>query len=203
MHLGKTNPQHSYSMGDENLTVTSEEKDLGVTIDDRLEFDVHIKNIINRANRLLGLIKIGFSCLDKDIFLNLYTVLVRPLLEYCVQVWSPYKQMYINQLEKVQDRATRLVPGLKDKTYEKRLEILGLTTLVERRFRGDMLQAYKMVTHKEDINPGKFFKFRRERGDPDLHRGYVLDKSRHRLEPRGHTFSQRVVWPHIPLEGHF
>ena len=148
MHLGKTNPKHSYSMGDGNLTVTSEEKDLGVTIDDRLEFDVHIKNIINRANRLLGLIKIGFSCLDKEIFLNLYTVLVRPLLEYCVQVWSPYKQMYINQLEKVQDRATRLVPGLKDKTYEKRLEILGITTLVERRFRGDILQAYKMVTYK-------------------------------------------------------
>ena len=62
------------------------------------------------------------------------------------------------------------------------------------------LQAYKMVTHKEDINPGKFFKFRRERGDPDLHRGYVLDKSRHRLEPRGYTFSQRVVWPFNDLE---
>ena len=71
--------------------------------------------------------------MDKDIFMNLYPVLVRPLLEYFVQVWSPYKKKYINIIESVQCRATKLIPGLKNLPYEERLTKLGLTTLEERR----------------------------------------------------------------------
>ena len=91
IHLGRKNPKHTYTMGGVELEKSTEERDLGVLIDDRLEFDKHIKGIVNKANRMLGMIKIGFSCLDEEIFMNLYPVLVRPLLEYCVQVWSPYK----------------------------------------------------------------------------------------------------------------
>ena len=76
MHLGSTNPKHTYTMGGTNLSVTSEEKDLGVLIDDKLNFRSHIKGIVGKANRVLGLIRIGFECLDKDMFLNLYPVLV-------------------------------------------------------------------------------------------------------------------------------
>ena len=88
MHLGKTNPKHTYTMGGTSLTVTTAEKDLGVLIDDKLNFRSHIKEIVSKANRVLGLIRIGFDCLDKEMFMNLYPVLVRPHLEYCVQVWS-------------------------------------------------------------------------------------------------------------------
>ena len=92
MHLGRSNPKHAYTMGGVQLAETTHERDLGVIVDDSLEFDKHIKEIVNKANRMLGLIRIGFACMDKDIFMNLYPVLVRPLLEYCVQVWSPYKK---------------------------------------------------------------------------------------------------------------
>ena len=129
MHLGNQNIKHTYTMDGSNLTTTNEEKDLGVLIDDKLGFDKHIRSIVKKANRMLGLIKIGFSCLDKEIFMNLYPVLVRPLLEYCVQVWSPYKRKYINLLEGVQRRATKLVPELRELQYEERLKILGLTNL--------------------------------------------------------------------------
>ena len=197
MHLGKTNPKHAYTMGGGDLAITTEEKDLGVTIDDRLEFDIHIKNIVNKANRMLGLIRIGFTCLDREIFMNLYPVLVRPLLEYCVQVWSPYKQKYINILERVQERATRLVPGMKNKSYEERLRILKLTKLVERRFRGDMIETYKIINRKEDIDPDKLFTIRPMRGDPAIHRGSIIFKPRNvnNREPRKNSFIQRVVNP--------
>ena len=143
-------------MDGSDLTTTNEEKDLGVLIDDKLGFDKHIRSIVKKANRMLGLIKIGFSCLDKEIFMNLYPVLVRPLLEYCVQVWSPYKRKYINLLEGVQRRATKLVPELRELQYEERLKKLGLTTLEERRVRGDMIETYKIITGKEDINSSNF-----------------------------------------------
>ena len=108
MHLGSTNLKHTYTMGGTNLAVTSEEKDLGVLIDDKLNFRSHIKAIVSKANRVLGLIRIGFSCLDKDMFLNLYPVLVRPHLEYCVQVWSPHWQQDIKLVEGVLRRATKI-----------------------------------------------------------------------------------------------
>ena len=72
-------------MGGTNLAVMSKERDLGALIDDKLSFRNHIKGIVSKDNRILGLIRIGFDCLDKDVFLNLYPVLIRPHLEYCVQ----------------------------------------------------------------------------------------------------------------------
>ena len=165
MHLGRRNPKHTYNMGGANLAVTTEERDLGVIIDDQLDFDKHIRGIVNRANRMLGMIKIGFACLDKEMFMNLYPVLVRPLIEYCVQVWSPNKQKHIDLLEGVQKRATKIVPELRNMTYNKRLERLGLTSLEDRRVRGDMIETYKIMTGKEDISRDTFFKLAPLRGN--------------------------------------
>ena len=195
MHLGRLNPGHTYTMGDTELTETTEEKDLGVLVDNELHFDKHIKGIVNKANRMLGMIRIGFACLDKEIFLYLYPVLVRPLLEYCVQVWSPYKQKYIDLIEGVQKRATKLVPGLRKKTYDQRLKDLGLTKLVERRFRGDMIETFKILNKNVDVKTETFFPMRSERGDPELVRGKKIFKKRSRKQQRRNFFSQRVVNP--------
>ena len=200
MHLGSSNPGHTYNMGGANLTVTTEEKDLGVIFDDRLEFDKHIRGMVNRANRMLGMIKTGFECMDKVIFKQVYPVLVRPLLEYCVQVWSPYKQKYIDLIENVQKRAVRMVPGMKvgmrEMTYDEKLVDLKLTRLVERRFRGDMIETYKILTNKEGVNPGIYFKMNIERGNPELNRGLVIWKPGNSGRARRmNTFSQRVINP--------
>ena len=193
MHLGNQNPNHTYTMDGINLTTSKEEKDLGVLVDDQLGFDSHIRSIVKRANRMLGLIRIGFSCLDKEIFMNLYPVMVRPLLEYCVQVWSPYKRKYINLIEGVQRRATKLVPELRELQYEERLKKLGLTTLEDRRERGDMIETYKIITGKEDIDPSKFFTMATVRGDPQLTHNMKIYKKRFRLDKRKYSFSQRVI----------
>ena len=192
MHMGRSNPQHAYSMDGAELTKTVKEKDLGVLVEDNLEFDQHIKGIVGRANRMLGLIKIGFACLDQEVFMNLYPVLVRPLLEYCVQVWSPYKRKHINLIERVQRRATKLVPALRDLPYEERLWRLKLTTLEDRRTRGDMILTYKLISRKEDISPDKFFKMATVRGDPEIARGNKIYRKRSNLNKRKHFFSQRV-----------
>ena len=192
MHMGRSNPQHTYSMDGAELTKSVKEKDLGVLVENNLEFDQHIKGIVGRANRLLGLIKIGFACLDQEVFMNLYPVLVRPLLEYCVQVWSPYKRKHINLIERVQRRATKLVPALRDLSYEERLSRLKLTTLEERRTRGDMILTYKLISRKEGISPDKFFTMANVRGDPEIACGKKIYRKRSNLDKRKHCFSQRV-----------
>ena len=68
-------------------------------------------------------------------FKYLYPSLVRSHMEYAVQVWSPHFQKDIELLEKVQRRATKLVPSLKDEPYEVRKRALKLTSLTDRRIR--------------------------------------------------------------------
>jgi len=82
---------------------------------------------------------------------------VRPRLKYCIQAWSPYLSIDIEVLERVQKAATDLVPQLRKYNYADRLKVLGLTSLKERRERGDMIEVYKILTGKEHIDSGQFF----------------------------------------------
>ena len=69
----------------------------------------------------------------------LYKHLVRSHLEYCNSVWAPYKKSYIDKLEKVQKRATNIIPEFKKMHYPDRLKQLNLPTLTYRRSRGDIV----------------------------------------------------------------
>ena len=74
--------------------------------------------------------------------------------------------------------------------YEERLERLGLTKLVERRIRGDMIETYKIISGKERVDPSGFFKMAHFRGRSHPKRVY---KEHSRLNMRKYWFSQRVV----------
>jgi len=117
---------------------------------------------------------------------------MRPHLEYCIQDWSPFLVKDKLVLENVQCRATKLVRGLKNFSYEEILQILGLTTLEKRRLRGYLIETYKILTGKEDINYGYLFTL--ESSDYDL-RGHQLKLYKHhnRLNVRKFFFTQRVI----------
>ena len=133
LHLGKSNDKHTYYMGEgdakTNLETMEQEKDLGVIVDNQLRFSSHCDKVVNAANRLLGIIRRAFTNLDKSTFLLIYKGIVRPVIEYASTVYDPILMKDVNKLESIQRRATKMVLGLKDKSYEERLRYLDLPTL--------------------------------------------------------------------------
>jgi len=105
-------------------------------------------------------------------------------------------------LENVQKAATNLVPKLRKYSYQVRLQKLGLTTLKDRRERGDMIEVYKLLTGREQIDYNKQF-FTQAQNHYDL-RGHEMKliKKRTRLDTRKFYFNQRVVngWNRLPAE---
>ena len=88
----------------------------------------------------------------KKLIIPLYKAIVRPHLEYCIQAWRPYHKKDIDTHERLQRRATKIIPELRHLSYEERLKECGLTTLVTRRLRGDQIDVFKILNGYENTD---------------------------------------------------
>ena len=172
------------------LEESTEEKDLGVIIDNKLTFRKHCEKIATTANKLLGILRRNFTYIDDTNFNHLYKGLIRPIIEYAAQVYNPMYQREIVLLENIQRRATKMVIGLHNKSYEERLTALKLPTLIYRRARGDMIQVYKYIHNMNKCSEGLL----NLAGDGGT-RGHSLKlkKTKVKLNLRNHFFTERVV----------
>ena len=99
---------------------------------------------------------------EKELIIPLFKTIVRPHLEYCIQAWRPYRKKDIDMLERVQRRATKMIPKLRKISYE-RLKECDLTTLETRRLRGDQIDVFKILNGYENIDRNIFFTVKEER----------------------------------------
>ena len=189
-------------MGNEQLTVTNEEWDIGVIVSSKLKPGPQCAKAVRMAQVVLGQIGRAFHFRDRHVFIHLYKQYVRPHLEFAGQAWAPWTAADKAVLENVQKRAIRMVSGLGSAEYEHRLNELGMTTLEERRHQADMQYMYKILTGREDVDRGEWFTMASEASRATRSTAHNLNvRVKHgRLEVRRNLFSVRSSgqWNEIP-----
>jgi hypothetical protein len=148
---------YNYSISDTSLERVHMIKDLGITFDTKLLFDIHILTIRNKALSVFGMIKRNCSKFnDPFTFKCLYSSLIRSNLEYAPIIWENNNIGYSNQLKKVQNKVLRYIciksniPRTPHSGYEHILNILHLESLKTRRVNNYSNFFFKLLNNEID-----------------------------------------------------
>ena len=123
---------------------------LGITIDDKLKFDVHVNNLCSRASSQVNVMyrfKDIFSYKDKK---TIYETYMLSNFNYCPVVWHFCGMTQDRQMEKVQERALRFLLNDFKSEYRELIDKSGFDTLHVRRIKSIACEVYTTVN---DLNP--------------------------------------------------
>ena len=198
-------------MNGKRIEVANEEKDLGVWVSSSMKPSKQCSVAAKNANFALGQMLRAFHYRKKSQLVPLYKCFIRPKLEFAVASWNPWTENDKKVLEKVQERLIKQMCDVRGTTYEEKLKDAGLTTLTERRERGDAIEAFKTIKGFNRVEKQKWFEFEEEDQRPtrrnteitengERRKSNVLREEKARLEVRKNFYNVRAarIWNRIP-----
>ncbi len=174
------------------LSEVDQEKDLGVIISNDLKPNLQCKEVIKKANKLIGFIGRTFEYKSEKVIRTLYNSLVRPHLEYYVQFCSPYYRKDVDKLERVKRKITKIIPRLRNKSYEEHLKNSSCLTYPNADW------VYKVFKEFDNINVNDHFTI--NRANVTRNNGFKFVGKRFTSNEAKHLFFNRVVniWNGLP-----
>jgi hypothetical protein len=158
MHFSRKKAPHSssYTLCNHMLREVDTIRDLGVIIDNKLRFHMHIDNVVTRSFKLLGFILRNckeFKTAQSRI--TIFNCLIRTILEYCSSVWSPMYEVHKKRIESVNKRFLWHLAFQEHKakellSYSTRLGYFKLQNLEKRREITDLKFLHKLVNNQLD-----------------------------------------------------
>ena len=211
LHVGRNNREAKYFMDGVEIGETREEKDVGVWMEASWKPGRQCSAAAKAANFALGQLQRAFHYRRKINLVPLFKCFVRPRLEFAVSAWSPWMEGDIKVLEKVQERLVRMLSDVRGESYEEKLRDAGLTTLAERRIRGDAIEVFKTLKGINRVERENWFSVVGAEARPtrsttsvseegEERREWVLRVPRANLEIRRNFFTVRAAkaWNEVP-----
>jgi hypothetical protein len=144
---------NSYELQGESITEVEQVKYLGITLNNKLNFNEHIQGKINKAMQILGMLRRTLWFAPRKTKRLAYISLCRPILEYGSAVWDPHNKNTVHELEMVQNKAIRFIANLKgryDSITDAR-EKVGLEPLETRRKNARLRMLINMLENKNPV----------------------------------------------------
>ena len=193
LNVGK--PFHfTYMIGAHQLEWVREEKDLGVWTTTDLKSTRHCSTVYARASKLVGMLRRIFSSFTLKTLPMVTNTYLAPLMEYGIQVWSPYVKKDAELLDKINHRVTRMVRELRHLPYEQRITSLNMLDFKRRGIQADLILVYRILSDSKR----PLLTVKETRATRSHAKSLVVPQSR--LNCRRHFFSVRVcfLWNNLP-----
>ena len=158
--MKRNKPYHPVlKLGNEEVSRKNEHKHLGVILDDKLNFQSHIKEAVAKARRGIGIIKYLSRYVNREVLDQVYKLRVRPHLDYGDILYHKYdpeiRQDFTRKLEQVQYCAALAVSGAwKGTSGQKVLQELGWETLYQRRWYRRLCHFFNL---RKSMSPAYLF----------------------------------------------
>ena len=211
-----TSRQKRYNLQDNNLELnfndvdlklSSNEKILGVQIEENLLWNSHFQYIsrkkIASSLWLLSQIKSFSSVDDKLLFYNAY---IRPHIEYCSVIWGNSTNLNIKKMTKLQRRACKLILGSEYRHLDETSNHLNILSFNERVFLNKAKMMYKIANNIAPSYLINLFQMRKSSDDTIsslrsvTNINFLIPKPKLNLFKNSLSYSGAIIRNSIPLE---